>query len=110
MRSGFGNSLSRPRPSASRMRFSSAAEYPFAFRFPSLCPPHSEYYIRSTSAGLLQRFSFQQSTNVLADLFQVVSEFHFCLLLADAIPALNFLPGIFLLPPLTPLPLHSFPP
>lgn len=32
-RSGLGNSLSRQRPGASRMRLSSAVEYPFAFMF-----------------------------------------------------------------------------
>ena len=38
-RSGFGNSLSNPRPNASRARFSSFAEYPLSLRKAS---PHKE--------------------------------------------------------------------
>ena len=40
-------------------------------------------YIRPPSAGLLQISSFQCSNNALADLFQIVAELHFCLLLCD---------------------------
>ena len=100
-RSGFGNSLSRPRPSASRMRFSSLSEYPFAFRPASLFRLYllsARRYTRSTSAGLLRLSCLQQSNNALPSLLHPVVELLFRLFSGGAQPQCNFSPRIAQLP------------
>ena len=76
-RSGFGNSLSRPRPSASRMRLSSLSEYAFPFRLASLCKLYllsARRYIRSIVAGALRPSRLQQSNDALPSLLHPISE------------------------------------
>src|SRR6266436_5606320 len=85
-RSGFGNSLSRPRPNASKMRFSSLSEYPFAFRPASFCKLYllsARRYIRLTSLRLLRLSRLKHSNDTLAGFLQSVLKLHFCLLLGD---------------------------